>query len=376
MTSRSTLATWLGSLDASRLARVLGARKDAVSPPEPRSVGELAGRLQRPGSVALVLPRFALPHLQVAEALAALGAPASRDALAGLLGAADDEPTRELEAVLEALADHALVWPDGTGKLCMAGPLRHAWDKPLGLDAPLEELLAGTTSEELRRMLAALGVKSPGTKPQRLATLAAHRKLAKLGLRQLAPTVLISRSPLDTTVAALRAEGYAPVAETAEGTVRVEKARPRRGTAPVPPPRGTNAKDKGRIAATRAAKASAAIDCNTLAAQLLAAPPTISDPAPFDGGVPFATDTEEIVAGWAKHLPYGDVRQLAHAIDTGRAITVEYVASSGSRTVRTLSRLMLDPPYLEAWCHLRDAERVFTLSRVHSVMSVPEREGR
>ncbi|WP_405519018.1 helicase C-terminal domain-containing protein [Streptomyces canus] len=803
MKSRSTLATWLGSLDASRLARVLGTRKDAVSPPEPRSVGELAGRLQRPGSVALVLPRLALPHLQVAEALAALGASASRDALAGLLGAADEEPTRELEAVLEALADHALVWPDGTEKLRMAGPLRQAWDGPLGLDAPLEELLAGTTSDELRGMLAALGVKPPGTKPQRLATLvehhsdpgqiavvvakapaaarellerraefimfghsspglepgarwalerglliqdrhrygparmpaevalalrgpgwhapfqpvppsagsaavtpaevdreasaaaaafaaratsvlsvcsaaaparlksggigarelarigkaaqaddavvrltletayaagllgrdgdrvapteaydawaeqeppeqfavllqawrnlpltptqvrdednkalpalagappcngcvqarhgllaaaaqlpagegvrvaselgpliawhrpladalpqdgtpfatvireaelfgvlargalstlgihlrtgdaeglsaecrrllppataaarigadltavvtgtpsarlaalldsvadretsgtasvwrfsagsirraldagrvpedieadltavasgplpqplsyliadtarghgrvriapaacvlhgdepallaelAAHRKLAKLGLRRLAPTVLISRSPLDTTVAALRAEGYAPVAETAEGTVRVEKARPRRGTAPVPPPRsGTSAKDSGRITGTRAAKASAAIDSNTLAAQLLAAPPTISDPAPFDGGVPFATDTEEIVAGWAKHLPYGDVRQLAHAIDTGRAITVEYVAASGNRTVRTLSRLMLDPPYLEAWCHLRDAERVFTLSRVHSVMSVP-----
>jgi len=37
--------------------------------------------------------------------------------------------------------------------------------------------------------------------------------------------------------------------------------------------------------------------------------------------------------------------------------------------VRTLSRLMLDPPYLEAWCHLRNAERVFTLSRIHSVMS-------
>ncbi|GGK66096.1 helicase C-terminal domain-containing protein [Streptomyces flaveus] len=811
MKSRSTLATWLGSLDASRLARVLGTRKDAVSPPEPRSVGELADRLQRPGSVALVLPRLALPHLQVAEALAALGAPASRDALAELLGAADDETIRELEAVLEALADHALVWPDGPGKLRMAGPLRQAWDAPLGLDAPLGELLAGTTSDELRGMLAALGVKPPGTKAQRLATLvehhsdpgqiasvvakapaaarellerraeaaptepaqfimfghpgpglepgarwalergllvqdrhrygparmpaevalalrgpgrhapfqpvppsaglasvtpaevdreasaaaaafaaratsvlsvcsaaaparlksggigarelarigkaaqaddavvrltletayaagllgrdgdrvapteaydawaeqeppeqfavllqawrnlpltptqardednkalpalagappcngcvqarhglltaaaqlpagqgarvtselgpliawhrpladslpqdgtpfatvireaellgvlargalsipgihlrtddteglsaecrrllppataaarigadltavvtgtpsarlaalldsvadretsgtasvwrfsagsirraldagrlpedieadltavatgplpqplsymiadtarghgrvriapaacvlhgdepallaelAAHRKLAKLGLRQLAPTVLISRSPLDTTVAALRAEGYAPVAETAEGTVRVEKARPRRGTALVPPPRGAGAKDSGRIAATRAAKASAAIDCNTLAAQLLAAPPTIPDPAPFDGGAPFATDTEEIVAGWAKRLPYGDVRQLAHAIDTGQAITVEYVATSGNQTVRTLSRLMLDPPYLEAWCHLRDAERVFTLSRIHSVMSVPE----
>jgi hypothetical protein len=32
-----------------------------------------------------------------------------------------------------------------------------------------------------------------------------------------------------------------------------------------------------------------------------------------------------------------------------------YVATSGNRTVRTLSRLALDPPYIEAWCHLRDA---------------------
>ncbi|MEV7387531.1 WYL domain-containing protein [Streptomyces sp. NPDC091215] len=84
--------------------------------------------------------------------------------------------------------------------------------------------------------------------------------------------------------------------------------------------------------------------------------------------MPFATDTEEIVAGYAKHLSYSDVRQVAHAIDTGAAITVEYIATSGNRTVRTLSDLELDPPYLDAWCHLREAERVFTLSRIHGVM--------
>jgi predicted DNA-binding transcriptional regulator YafY len=105
-----------------------------------------------------------------------------------------------------------------------------------------------------------------------------------------------------------------------------------------------------------------------LATRLLAAPPASpSEPDPLDGG-PFGTDTEEIVAGWAKRLPYSDVRQLAHAVDTGRAITVEYVATSGNRTLRTLSRLDLDPPYLEAWCHLREAERVFALSRIHSVV--------
>ena len=807
MKSPSTLATWLGRLDGSRLARVLEARKDAMSPPAPRSVGELADRLQRPGSVALVLPQLALPHLQLAEALAALGAPASRDALAELLGAADEETTRELDAVLEVLADHALVWPDGAGELRMAGSLRQAWDAPLGLDAPLEQLLAGVTSDELRGMLAALGVKPPGTKAQRLAALvghhsdpeqvvsviakapaaarkllerraegvseqpqfivfgtpgpglkpgerwaldrglliqdrhrygpvrmpaevaralrgpswhapfdpvppsvrsasvtpaevdheasaaatafashaasvlsacsattptrlksggigarelarigkaaqaddavvrlaletayaagllgrdgdrvapteaydawaeqeppeqfavllqawrnlpltpaqardednkalpalagappcngcvqarhgllaaagqlpagqgttvtsdlapliawhrplahssppdgtpfatmireaeilgvlargalsavgiqlwtgdaeglgvecrrllpsatatarigtdltavvtgtpsarlaslldsvadretsgtasvwrfsagsirraldagrscddittdlaavaagplpqplsylitdtarghgrvrvtaaacvlhgdepallaelAAHRRLAKLGLRQLAPTVLVSRSSPDATVDALRAEGYAPVAETAEGTVRIEKTRPRRAAAPVPAPRRTGARGSGRIAATGMAKAPAAVDPNILAAQLLKAPPTPPEPAPFDGGAAFATDTEEIVASWAKRLPYSDVRQLAHAIETGEPITIEYVAAPGNRTVRTLSHLMLDPPYLEAWCHLRDDERVFALSRIHSVMS-------
>ncbi|MFD5748084.1 WYL domain-containing protein [Streptomyces sp. NPDC127033] len=152
--------------------------------------------------------------------------------------------------------------------------------------------------------------------------------------------------------------------------MRVEKASPRRAAAPVPAPRRTSPRSTGRITATREAEAPAAIDPNTLAAQLLAAPPTTPDPAPFDGGVPFATDTEEIVAGWAKRLLYSDVRQLAHAIDTGQDITVEYIATSGNQTVRTLSGLVLDPPYLEAWCHLREAERVFTLSRIHSVMSV------
>ncbi|MEU8842544.1 helicase-associated domain-containing protein [Streptomyces roseus] len=807
MKSRSTLANWLGSLDCSRLVRVLETRRDATDAPEPRSVGELADRLQRPGSVALALPRLALPHLQVAEALAALRAHASRDALAKLLGVADHDTTRELAAVLEALADHALVWPDGAEKLRMTGPLRQAWDAPLGLDALLEELLAGTTSDELRGMLVALGVKPPGGKSQRLAALvehhsdpervrslvakapaatrkllegragagpggpgrfimfgsvgpdleagarwaldrglliqdrhrygparmpaevtlalrgpgwqapfqpvppsarsvsvtpaevdreasaaaaafaghaasvlsacsttaptrlksggigarelarigkaaqaddavvrltleaahaagllarngdrvapteaydawaeqeppeqfaallrawrnlpltptqardeddkalpalagappcsgclqarhglldaaarlpagqavrvasdlgpliawyrpladsspdeppfatvireaellgvlargalsalgihlrtgdaeglgiecrrllpsatatarigadltavvtgtpsaqlasllnsvadressgtasvwrfsagsvrraldagrvpeditadlaaaaagplpqplsyliadtarghgrvriapaacvlhgdepallaelAAHRRLAKLGLRQLAPTVLISRSPLDTTLSALRAEGYAPVAETAEGTVLIEKTRPGRADAAVPAPRGRTVRGGGRTAATHPAQGSASLDPSALAARLLAAPATAAEPAPFDGGTPFATDTEELVAGWAKRLPYSDIRQLAHAIDTDQAITVEYVATSGTRTVRTLSRLDLDPPYLEAWCHLRSDERVFTLSRIHSVTS-------
>ncbi|WP_073811994.1 WYL domain-containing protein [Streptomyces sp. CB02261] len=176
--------------------------------------------------------------------------------------------------------------------------------------------------------------------------------------------MLVSNSPPDKTLAALRDQGCAPVAEAPDGTVRIEKVPPRRAAA-VPAPRKTATKVGTGRSTYRAAEASAAAARYAVVARLLTAPPTGPEPDPFGTGVPFGTDTEEIVAGYAKQLPHTDVRQLGHAIDTGMAITVEYVAASGSRTVR---RLQLDPPYLEAWCRLRDAERVFTLSRVHCVM--------
>ncbi|MFB6791109.1 helicase C-terminal domain-containing protein [Streptomyces olivaceus] len=292
-------------------------------------------------------------------------------------------PSVRLAALLASVADRetsgtASVWRFSAGSIRRALDTgRTCEDIPADLAAvvagplpqPLSYLIADTARGHGRVRIAPASCVLHGDEPALLAEIAAHRKLAKLGLRQLAPTVLISRRPLDTTLAALRGEGYAHVAETAEGTVRIEKSRPRRAAAAVPAPRGSGARSGGRIAAASKAKPSAALDPSTLAMQLLAAPATTPEPAPFDGGAPFATDTEEIVAGWAKRLPYSDIRQLAHAIDAGQAITVEYVATSGNRTVRTLSRLELDPPYLEAWCHLRDAERVFTLSRIHGVMS-------
>ncbi|MCZ7432188.1 helicase-associated domain-containing protein [Streptomyces sp. WMMC1477] len=807
MTSPFTLTTWLAGLEAPQLGRVLALRNDISAPPEPHSLEELAVRLLRPGSVALALPQLPLPCLQVAEVLAALGTPLPRDVLARTLGVTAPAATRELDAVLGTLADHGLVWPDGDGKLHLAAPLRQAWDAPLGLDAPLEVLLEGMTSEELRRLLVTLGIKPPGTRQQRtaalrehhrdperiasvvakapscarellehrarsapqhtefivfgapqadsrqgerwaldrgllvrnrhgygparmpvevalalrgpdwhapfepvppaaelvavaagqveletaaaatafaahtasvlsvcssapparlksggvgarelgrirkaaqaedvvvrivletaysvgllardghrvaptekydawaaqepaaqfatllqawwnlpltpsqardeddkalpalagappcdgclqarnglltaaarlpeglgvrvatdlgplvewhrplahptvqdespfatavreaellgviargslsplgaallasnaeelaaecrrllpeatstarfgsdltavvsgtpaarlaelldrtadretsgtasvwrfstssirqaldagltpdevsaelaaiaegplpqplsyliadtarrhgrvrvapaacvihgdepslLAELAAHRGLNSLGLRQLAPTVLVSAGTPDQTLAALRNQGYGPVAEAVDGTVRIEKVPPRRVTA-VPSPRKSSAKAGPGLPAHQAAEASTTVDTRALAALLLNAPPTAPDPDPLGTGVPFGTDTEEIVAGYAKQLTYADVRQLSHALDAGTAIRVEYVAASGSRTVRTLSRLALDPPYLEAWCHLREAERVFTLSRVHGVMPV------
>lgn len=343
----STLVSWLRGLDVPRLERVLAARSDTVSPPEPRSVGELADRLQRPGSVALALPRLARPSLQVAEALAASGTSTTRGALVNLLGAADAEAAGGLDAALEVLADHALVWPDGKGMLRMASPLRQAWDAPLGLGPPLEELLAGVTSEELRAMLAALGVRPPGNKQQRLASLLDHHS-----------------DP--ARVAALVGEAPAAARGLLERLAR-SGSRQREfvvfgAPEPVPGRAARWALERGLLVQDRYGYGPA-----RMPAQVATALRGPGWHAPFEP----VTDTEEIIAGHASGLSLTDVRQLAHAVDAGRAITIEYVAASGGHTVRRLTELALDPPYLHAWCHLRDDERVFTLSRIRSVMPAP-----
>ncbi|TCR24306.1 helicase-associated domain-containing protein [Streptomyces sp. BK205] len=290
-------------------------------------------------------------------------------------------PSARLSALLDSMADRessgtASVWRFSAGSIRRALDAGRTPDditadlsagSATGLPQPLTYLIADTARGHGRVRIAPAACVMHGDEPALLAELAAHRALSKLALRQLAPTVLVSGSPPATTLATLRAAGYAPVAETAGGTVRIEKRQPQRAAA-VPPPRGNVGRRVPRTTATRASDALTCTEMDTLADLLLKAPPTAPEPDPFGSGVPFATDTEEIVAGYAKHLSYSDVRQVAHAIDTGAAITVEYIATSGSRTVRTLSDLELDPPYLDAWCHLREAERVFTLSRIHGVM--------
>ncbi|MFH8569778.1 helicase-associated domain-containing protein [Streptomyces sp. NPDC017993] len=61
--------------------------------------------------------------------------------------------------------------------------------------------------------------------------LAAHRALRDLGLRAVAPTVLVSGRPPAATLEALRAAGYAPTLESDTGTTAVERLPAHRTTA-------------------------------------------------------------------------------------------------------------------------------------------------
>ncbi|MCG6494463.1 helicase C-terminal domain-containing protein [Kitasatospora sp. A2-31] len=287
-------------------------------------------------------------------------------------------PSAHLLALLGSVADResagaASVWrfsPRSVRRALDAGLSPEALAADLAavavepLPQPLTYLIHDTARGHGRVRVVSAACVVHGAEPALLAELAAHRKLTQLGLRLLAPTVLISRAPLDKTLAALRSAGYAPVAEKPDGSVRIERAPQHRAPRPVPPPRRSGDR---RPADTGAAGIGTAAELSALADRLRAAPHDRPEPDP-ENGRPYDSDTEEIIAGYARNLSFTDVRQLAHAVDRGRPITVEYVATSGSTTVRTLSRLELDAPYLHAWCHLRDDERMFTLSRIHGVM--------
>lgn len=67
-----------------------------------------------------------------------------------------------------------------------------------------------------------------------LAEVAAHRKLRGLGLHQLAPTVLASRSAASDTLDTLRAAGYAPMPRDADGSIVVTAEHPAPQAAPAP----------------------------------------------------------------------------------------------------------------------------------------------
>ncbi|UQA91873.1 helicase-associated domain-containing protein [Streptomyces halobius] len=311
------------------------------------------------------------------------GAVAKARAGADLTAVVTGVPTAGLAELLDALAERE---ERGTASVWRFTPasLRRALDggrTPEEIEAGLCDAVEGPLPQPLTYLIAdaarrhghvrlapaACVIHSDDT--ALIAEIAVHRGLTGLGLRRLAPTVLVCRTSLPDALGALRAEGYAPAAETDDGTVRVERsARPRASGAPSPPSHPPLPLPRQQRAAEGHAPEAPAAGPG-LAARLLAAPDHAPHPDPTRG-IPYRTDTEEILDGWAKALTLTDVRQLAHAIDNGEPVTIEYIAASGNRTIRTVSELDFEPPHLYAYCHLRGDDRVFTLSHIQSVLPV------
>jgi hypothetical protein len=182
-----------------------------------------------------------------------------------------------------------------------------------------------------------------------LKQVAADRALRKLGLRLLTPTVLAAELPAEAMLSALRAAGYLPMPESgpAEGQA-----------APRPEP----SHPAGRRGSAEPVAVAEPVSPADLVARLRSRPVGRARPS---------SATETAVRTWNPRLAFSEVRLLAHAIETGGRVSIDYVASGGGLTRRTIRRAELTGDAVLAWCELRQDERWFRLDRVQSVRPAP-----
>ncbi|MGN9912083.1 helicase-associated domain-containing protein [Phytohabitans sp. LJ34] len=276
-------------------------------------------------------------------------------------------------AALAGLLDAAAVRESGGGAVTWrfsAGSVRAALDAghtPDGLIADLRavavggavpqvlEYLVGDVGRQHGRVrVRAVGCVVRADDPALLAEIAGARSLRPLGLSVLAPTVLASARPLAETLTALRAAGYAPSGEDADGITAVERAPRHR----VPTPR--------RPERTRPPRTPT--DAKALAQRLLssyvdsAAEPAALRPTPMS----VARDVRD----HAPHLSTAQRLLLIGAVSQGTPVEISYTDGEGESTRRVIEPAELDGPKLSAWCQLRDDERVFLLPRIESVSAI------
>ena len=174
-----------------------------------------------------------------------------------------------------------------------------------------------------------------------LEALLSDRRTAALGLRRLAPTVLISRQPVRVVVDELRALGYPPVPETPDGALLLTQTRAGR-TAESP--------------ARRSASAARDPEPDVLAAAVRAVRAgdraRASRPAGSGFGQLRRTGATEAV----------DV--LRAALAGGWSVWMGYVDQEGGARDRIVDPVRIDGGWLTAYDHAAGEARTFALHRI------------
>lgn len=209
----------------------------------------------------------------------------------------------------------------------------------LSLPQPLEFLIADVARRHGRVKVRATGccvVADEAITKEILHT----RKLTRLDLSLLAPTVLASPHDTNQVLTELRRAGFAPVAENPDGAVVIEHNH--HHTAQTHPP-----KTRTHLGPTELAEHLLADPDGTTATAVSA---TLRELLDVDTRL---TDTE--------------LTLLADALDHHRTVLITYRDKKGTRTRREIQPLEIFGRWLTSWCHLRNAEREFTLANIESV---------
>jgi hypothetical protein len=172
-----------------------------------------------------------------------------------------------------------------------------------------------------------------------LAEVLHHPRAASLGLRRIAPTVLVSSLPLDVLLPRLRELGISPLVEAVDGTVHV--ARPERLRAR---PRASRRTDEGRLG-PRLARVVAAIRAGDRIAATR------------------GSTTPELT-------PIGSLAALRDAVEAGRTVLIGYVDNHGVSSERLVDPMRVDGGWLTARDHRGGDVRQFAVHRIRTVNPV------
>lgn len=216
-------------------------------------------------------------------------------------------------------------------------------DRPI--PQPLEYLI--TDASRKHGQVRVRGMRSCVIGAEALITEILHtRSLSKLHLSRLAPTVLASPSSLDDVLARLREVGLSPMSEDTQGTVLVEARHDH------------EAPTLDHAANTRPR---AMLPAAELVRQLAADP---------DGETARATsdqDTFDLLAELNVHLDDAELELLSDAVEHHNDVLIVYRDKNGSRSTRAIRPQQLYGRWIDSWCHLRNAQRDFTIANIEAV---------
>ncbi|MEV7994077.1 helicase C-terminal domain-containing protein [Streptomyces sp. NPDC086077] len=181
----------------------------------------------------------------------------------------------------------------------------------------------------------------------------ADKRSAGLRLRRLAPTVLAAQADPAALLEGLRAMGFAPAAESAEGDVLITRAHAHRTpprTPPEPVPEGPPAPDPTLLAAAiRAIRAG----------DLASTTPRKSPEPAADGALPRTSSAETLAT-------------MQAAVLTGQALWIGYVNAEGAASQRVIAPVRVEGGFVTAYDHTADEVRTYPLHRITGVAELAD----
>ncbi|WP_406125160.1 helicase-associated domain-containing protein [Streptomyces sp. NBC_00989] len=187
-----------------------------------------------------------------------------------------------------------------------------------------------------------------------LSEILADKRSAGLRLRRIAPTVLAAQADPAALLDGLRAMGFAPAAESADGDVVITRAHAHRTpprTAPEPVPDGPPTPDTTLLsAAVRAIRAGDRASTTPLKTTTTTSP---------NGELPRTSSAETLAT-------------MQAAVLTGATLWIGYVNAEGAASQRVIAPIRVEGGFVTAYDHTAEETRTYPLHRVTGVAELAE----